>query len=69
MTNLERPVGHSLLMFFLPTDMNTPGLISLARISEAKVPEPAALPWKPSPVAASNFGPRSVAAHSSREPA
>ncbi len=69
MTNSALFVGQSLLMFFLPTDMKTPGLISLARISEASVPEPAALPWKESPVAASNFGPRSVAAHSSSEPA
>jgi len=49
--------------------MKTPGEISFEMISEASVPEPAARPWKPSPVAASNLGPRSVAAHNSREPA
>ena len=69
MTNFDLPTGQSRLMFFLPTDMKTPGEISFEMISEASVPEPAARPWKLSPVAASNFGPRSVAAHNSREPA
>ena len=69
MTNFDLFAGQSRLMFFLPTDMKTPGEISCERISEARVDEPAARPWKPSPVAASNFGPRSVAANSSREPA
>jgi hypothetical protein len=56
-------------MFFLPTDMKTPGEISPERISEASVDDPAPRPWKTSPVAASNSGPRTVVVYNSREPA